>query len=143
MSATLVPLLDANREAMASDFADVIDAEVKKQSGLSGAAIKTAYAAAQKFKPGVVQVATSKMLPDFMTALSPLWDSKPAGMPFGDHLAANNDAAAEALLAVTDRQAESAPAVLAKTYKSVRGKAKGYVVDALVPVGAVVEKYAG
>ncbi|GAA2392759.1 MULTISPECIES: DUF6918 family protein [Gordonia] len=143
MTASLLPLLDANREAMASDFADVIDAEVKKQSGLSGAAIKTAYSAAQKFKPGVVQVATNKMLPDFMSALSPLWDSKPAGTPFGAHLAANGDQAAEALLAVTDGQAQSAPSVLAKAYKSVRGKAKGHVIDALYPVGAVVEKYAG
>ncbi|EGD53916.1 DUF6918 family protein [Gordonia neofelifaecis] len=143
MTATLLPLLDANREAMASDFADVIDAEVKKQSGLSGAAIKTAYSAAQKFKPGVVQVATSKMLPDFLDALSPFWDSKPAGTPFGEHLAANGDQVAEALLAVTDGQADGAPAVLAKAYKSIRGKAKGYVIDALVPVGGVVEKYAG
>ncbi|MGB3303685.1 DUF6918 family protein [Gordonia sp. (in: high G+C Gram-positive bacteria)] len=143
MTASLLPSLDANREAMASDFADVIDAEVKKQSGLSGTAIKAAYGAASKFKPGVVQTATSKMLPDFLTALSPFWDSKPAGVAFGDHLAANGDAVAEGLLAVTDGQAESAPSVLAKAYKSIRGKAKNYVVDALVPVGAVVEKYAG
>ncbi|MGB3697171.1 MAG: hypothetical protein WBA05_07035 [Gordonia sp. (in: high G+C Gram-positive bacteria)] len=143
MTASLVPLLDANRDAMASDFAEVIDAEVKKQSGLSGTAIKAAYGAAQKFKPGIVAVATSKMLPEFMTALSPLWDTKPAGASFGDHLTANGDQAAEALLAVTDGHADGAPAVLAKAYKSIRGKAKGYVVDALGPVGGVVEKYAG
>ena len=143
MSTSLLPLLDNNRDAMAADFADVIDAEVSKQSGLSGTALKAAYAAAQKFKPGVVATATGKMLPDFLTALSPFWDSKPAGTPFGAHLSANGDQAAEALLAVTDGQAESAPSVLAKAYRSVRGKAKGYVVDSLNPVGGVIEKYAG
>ncbi|WP_132993044.1 DUF6918 family protein [Gordonia zhaorongruii] len=142
MSTSLLPTLDGNREAMATDLATVIDAEVRKQSGLSGTALKGAYSAAQKFKPGVVQTATGKMLPDFLTALSPLWDSKPADVAFGDHLTANGDEAAEALLAVTDGQAESAPNVLAKAYRSVRGKAKGYVIDALGPVGDVIEKYA-
>ncbi|GAA4681051.1 DUF6918 family protein [Gordonia humi] len=143
MSTSLLPVLDNNREALTTDFVDVIDAEVKKQSGLSGTAVKAAYGAAQKVKPGVVASATKKMLPDFLTALSPLWDSKPAGTAFGDHLAANSDTAAEALLAVTDGRAESAPAGLTKAYKSLRGKAKGYVTDALVPVGTVIEKYAG
>lgn len=142
MSTSLLPVLDANREAMTSDFTEVIDAEVKKQSGLSGTAVKAAYAAAQKVKPGVVTSATNKMLPDFLTALSPFWDSKPAGTSFGDHLVANSDAATEALLAVTDARAESAPSGLQKAYKSLRGKAKGYVADALVPVGGVIEKYA-
>ncbi|GEE01213.1 hypothetical protein nbrc107696_16590 [Gordonia spumicola] len=143
MSTSLLPVLDDNREAMAADFADVIDAEVKKQSGLSGTALKAAYGAAQKFKPGIVVTAVTRMLPEFMTALSPFWDSKPAGGSFGDHLAANGDAAAEALLAITDSRTETAPGALAKAYKSVRGKAKNYVVDALPAVGAVVEKYAG
>ncbi|WP_353109097.1 hypothetical protein [Gordonia sp. (in: high G+C Gram-positive bacteria)] len=143
MSTSLLPVLDDNREAMAADFADVIDAEVKKQSGLSGTTLKAAYGAAQKFKPGVVVGATNKMLPEFLTALSPLWDSKPADTAFGAHLAANSDAATEALLAVTDSRTESAPAALSKAYKAVRGKAKNYVVEALPAVGGVIEKYAG
>ncbi|WP_026919694.1 DUF6918 family protein [Gordonia shandongensis] len=142
MAASLLHLLDADREALTSDLADVIDAEVKRQSGLSGAAVKTAYGAAQKFKPGVVAGATNALLPDFLTALSPYWDDLPAGTSFGEHLRANGDGAAEALLAVTDAQTESAPAVLTKAYSSLRGKAKGYVVEALGPVGDVIEKHA-
>lgn len=134
--------LHPKREAVSADLAEVIDAQVKAQSGLSGAAVKAAYAAANKFKPGIVTTATSAMLPDFLGALSPLWDSRPEGTSFGAHLAANSDAAAEALLSVTDRQAESAPAVLAKAYGSLRGKAKGYVAEALVPVGDTIERHA-
>ena len=51
--------------------------------------------------------------------------------PFGDHLAANSDAAAEALLAITDEHAASAKAPLAKAYNALRGKAKENVADAL------------
>lgn len=140
MTSSLTPLL-AQREALSADLAEVIDGQVKAQSGMSGAAVKAAYAAARKFKPGVVVNATSHMLPEFLDALAPLWDSR-GDQPFGKYLAANSDAASEALLAVTDRQAESAPSALAKAYSSLRGKAKGYVAEALEPVGDVVAKYA-
>ncbi|MFW0789531.1 DUF6918 family protein [Gordonia sp. CPCC 205333] len=142
MSDSLQSLVTTNRDAVVTELAGVIDAEVKDQSGLSGAAVKTAYAAAQKVKPGVVASATDKMLPEFVTALTPFWDSKPAGTAFGDHLSNNSDAAAEALLAVTDAQASSAKPALAKTYNSLRGKAKNYVVAALPRVGGAVEKHA-
>ncbi|MFM9377658.1 DUF6918 family protein [Gordonia sp. VNK21] len=142
MTASLSPLLD-NRDDLADDLAGVIDSAVAAQSGLSGAAVKGAYGVATKFKPGIVATATNKMLPDFLTALSPLRDSQPAGTTLADHLVANSDEAAEALLAVTDQQAQSAPATLAKAYKSLRGKAKGYVAQSLGPVGEVIEKYAG
>ncbi len=141
MPSSLAPLLD-QRAALSDDLAAVIDQQVKAQTGMSGAAVKTAYAAANKFKPGIVVTATSAMLPDFLDALAPLWNSKPAGTSFGDHLAANSDEASEALLAVTDRQAESAPAALAKAYKSLRGKAKTYVAEALPPAGDVIERHA-
>ncbi|MET9200022.1 hypothetical protein [Gordonia sp. NPDC003585] len=143
MSDSLTPLLENNREAVVADLVGVIDAEVADQKGLSGAAVKTAYAAAQKIKPGVVSNATNLMLPDFLSALAPFWDSKPDGVAFGDHLVANDDAAAEALLTVTDDQAESAKPALAKVYGSLRGKGKGHVVAALPRVGAAIERHAG
>lgn len=141
MSDSLQSLVTTNRQAVVTELVGVIDAEVADQSGLSGAAVKTAYAAAQKVKPGVVASATDKMLPDFVAALTPYWDAKPAGTPFGDYLAANGDAAAESLLAVTDAQADSAKPALAKAYSSLRGKAKNYVVAALPRVGAAFEKH--
>lgn len=143
MSDSLQSLLDNDRAGVVADLAKVIDAEVADQKGLGGAAVKTAYSAAQKIKPGLSTSATDVMLPGFLTALAPFWDSKPAGTPFGDHLAANSDQAAEALLTVTDDQATTARPALAKVYNSLRGKAKGYVVAALPRVGAAIEKHAG
>ncbi|RPA02526.1 hypothetical protein [Gordonia sp. OPL2] len=142
MSDSLQSLLDTDRAAVVADLADVIDAEVSDQKGLGGAAVKTAYAAAQKVKPGVVASATDKMLPDFLSALAPFWDSRPTGIAFADHLVANDDAVAEALLTVTDDQAATAKPALAKAYNSLRGKAKGYVIAALPRVGGVIEKHA-
>ncbi|MDL9938056.1 hypothetical protein QSJ18_14985 [Gordonia sp. ABSL1-1] len=142
MSDSLTPLLENNRQAVVADLVGVIEAEVADQKGLSGTAVKAGFAAAQKVKPGVVHHATDVLLPDFLTALAPFWDSKPAGVAFGDHLAANGDAAAEALLTVTDDQAESAKPALAKIYGSLRGKAKTYVVAALPRVGAAIERHA-
>ncbi|GAA3718654.1 DUF6918 family protein [Gordonia hankookensis] len=143
MSDSLQSLLDNDRPAVVADLVEVIDAEVSDQKGLGGAAVKTAYAAAQKVKPGITASATDKMLPDFLSALAPLWDSKPAGVAFGDHLVANGDTASEALLTVTDDQAATAKPSLAKAYNSLRGKAKGYVIAALPRVGAAIEKHAG
>ena len=48
MSDSLTPLLETDRPAVVADLVEVIDAEVADQKGLSGAAVKTAYAAAQK-----------------------------------------------------------------------------------------------
>lgn len=143
MSESLHTLLAPNRPQLVTDLVGVIDAEVADQKGLGGAAVKTAYSAAQKVKPGVVASATDKMLPDFVNALEPLWASKPAGVAFGDHLTANSDAAAESLLAVTDAQTEDAKPALSKAYGALRGKAKGYVIAALPRVGAAFEKNAG
>ncbi|MGV9826764.1 MULTISPECIES: DUF6918 family protein [unclassified Gordonia (in: high G+C Gram-positive bacteria)] len=143
MTDSLQSLLDTDRAATVADLTGVIDTEVSKQKGLGGAAVKAAYGAVQKVKPDIVARATDQMLPDFLTALAPFWDSKPAGVAFGDHLAANSDAATEALLQVTDDQVGGARPTLAKAYKSLRGKAKGYVAEALPGVGAAIEKHAG
>lgn len=142
MSDSLQSLLGQNRPAVVGDLVGVIDAQVAAQKGLGGAAVKAAYAAVGKVKPDIVAKATNMMLPDFIAALQPFWNSKPAGTSFGAHLANAPDTASEALLAVTDAQAKSAKAPLAKAYNSIRGKAKGYVTEALPAVGDVIDKHA-
>ncbi|MFT4200917.1 DUF6918 family protein [Gordonia sp. (in: high G+C Gram-positive bacteria)] len=142
MSNSLEKAGGANRAATVDALVNAIDAEVKDQSGLSGTAVKAAYAAVQKAKPNVVTNATNAMLDDFLAALAPLWDAKPAGTGFGAYLASNGDRAAEALLAVTDGQTADAKPALAKAYNSLRGKAKDYVIAALPRVGDAIEQNA-
>ncbi|GAC70520.1 DUF6918 family protein [Gordonia soli] len=142
MSDSLQSLLADKRPAVVDDLVKVIDAEVADQKGLSGAAVKAGYATVQKVRPGVVAKATDQLLPDFIGALQSFWDTKPAGGAFGDHLAANSEAAAEALLTITDDQVASAKPALAKAYNGLRGKAKENVIAALPRVGAAIEKNA-
>ena len=134
-------LLEPTRRPVAvATLSDVIDAEVADKSGLGGTAVKAGYAAAKRLGGGFVQHATDRLLPQFATALDPFWASK-GDQPFGAHLAAQQDAVADALLAVTDaKAANTSHAAAAKVYGSLRGKAKEHVVAALPLLGAAVER---
>ncbi|WP_295697124.1 hypothetical protein [Lapillicoccus sp.] len=120
----------------------VVDAEVKSKSGIGGAAIKTAYAAAKKVDSRLVSRATNRMLPDFLTALEPYWQEGTAD--FGAHLTSQQDAVTESLLAVTDRRADNpSHAAVAKVYGMVRPKAKTHVTAALPRLGSTLQSLAG
>ena len=57
---------------------------------------------------------------------------RPVAHTFADHLVAEGDAVADALLAVTDRRAEKASGPLLKAYRRLRSTAKEHV-KAAVP----------
>lgn len=145
MSLTTTLLDPARQPAVVADFASVVEAEVGDKSRLSGTVIKTAYSAVKKVSPNVIESALTKLLPDFAAALDPFWTEFQAQGPgdFGQFLAARGDAVGDALLAVTDKKAEStSQPALRKAYSSLRGKAKENVVAALPRVGAAVQKNA-
>ena len=130
----------ARRPVAVATLTDVIDAEVADKSGFGGAAVKAGYAAAKKLGGNLVTNATDRMLPQFASALDPFWATK-GEQPFGAHLAAQPDAAADALLAVTDAKAATTRHTsAAKVYGSLRSKAKTHVVAALPRLGAAVER---
>jgi hypothetical protein len=134
-------LLEPTRRPVAVEtLTDVIDAEAADKSGLGGVAVKAGYAAARKLGGTFVASATDRRLPQFASALDPSWASK-GDASFGAHLAAAPDAAANALLSVTDAKAANTwHGSAAKVYGSLRGKAKGLVVAALPRLGAAVER---
>lgn len=133
-------LLDPARRPQAVDaLSAVVNDEVKAKSGISGAAIKTAFGAATKVDSSIVHKAIDKMLPDFAAKLEPYWAAK-GDQPFGTHLAGQSDAVANSLLEVTDqRAADPDNAALSKAYGMLRGKAKDNVVAALPRLGAAIE----
>jgi hypothetical protein len=77
--------------------------------------------------------------------LEPYWaDFNASGASgFGDYLAKRGEEVSEALLSVTDAQAEHSerPTIL-KAYRAVRGGAAKHVMAALPNVGSLVQKYA-
>lgn len=132
-------LLDpARRDQVVAAIVGVIDSEVSGRSGLSGMALKTAYSAVKKINDSIVPRATNAMLPDVAQALQPFWDNR-GGAPFRDYLASHKSEAADALLAVSDRKAAATSnQTVGKLYSGVRGKAKGYVEDALPQLGGTI-----
>jgi hypothetical protein len=136
---------DAKRPAVVADFGALIDAEVAAKGGVSGAVIKTGYAAVKKIKPGFVAHAIGSLLPGFVEALEPLWAEHrtAGGGDFGAFLAARPDRSADALLAVTDARAKaSTRESLKKLYEKLRPSAKKNVVEALPRLGKVIDKHA-
>lgn len=139
-------LLDpANKDAVVADFAAAIDTEARSKKGVSGTVVKGAYLAVAKVGPKVIPNAVTKLLPDAAVALDPFWADyqlNPTG-DFGAYLVGRDAEVSDALLAVTDRKAETATQEpLKKAYGAVRGKASGHVIGALPVVGSIVAKYA-
>lgn len=143
MSSLSQTLLEPDRRPSAvKALVDLVDAEVAAKSGLGGKIIKTGYAAVTKLSDGFVAKAVNRMLPGFAEALDPFWAQR-GDVSFADTLVARHDEAAEALLAVTDRQvASTSNGAVRKVYGSLRGKAKENVVAALPRVGAAIRDLA-
>jgi len=138
-------LLDpARRPAVVSDLADLVDSEVASRSGVSGAVVKTGYAAARKLRPSIVPNLVDKLLGEFAAALEPFHAEYRAGAggDFGDFLAGRPEAA-DALLRVTDERAgRSSSAPLKAAYGKLRPHAERNVRDALPQLGRLIDKHA-
>lgn len=138
-------LLDpARRPAVVTDLAELVDSEVSTKSGVSGAVIKTGYAAAKKLRPGIVPGAVDRLLGEFTLALEPYYADYRAGggADFGDHLAARPDAA-NALLTVADTRAgRSSSETLKSAYGKLRPLGERNVTEALPQLGRLIDKHA-
>jgi hypothetical protein len=130
------------RERVVNDACDVLDQEVGDKGGLSGVAIKAAFAVVKGIKPGFVRDVIDNLLDDFLNALDPIYQAaQSSGTPPAQHLVQQAGPAAEALLAITDARATRAErAVIKKTYERLRPTAKKHVEAAMPRVGAMLER---
>lgn len=139
-------LLDSSRRpAVVSDFEGLVDAEVSDKGGVSGAVVKTGFAAVKKIKPGIIPSAVDTLLPDFVGALEPFYGDFRAkgGNDFGAYLVGRSDEASDALLSVTDSRAErSSRDSIKKVYGKLRPNGKKNVEEALPRLGQLVDKHA-
>ncbi|MEL4504305.1 hypothetical protein AAEX63_03270 [Luteococcus sp. H138] len=141
MSFTESLLSPTNRPQVVDAIATVVDQEVAGKGGLGGMALKTAYASAKRMKEGIVVKGTNAMLPDIAKALQPYWDAR-GDQDFGAYLSSRSGEVADDLLAVADAKAASPDnAAVAKLYKPIRGKAKGYVEEALPRLAAALTSF--
>lgn len=136
-------LKPAARPAVVGDLVEVVNQEVQAKKGVSGVTVKTAVATVRKVSPNVIGSAIDRMLPEFARVLEPFWADFSGTGDFGIYLAGRGDEAANALVSVTDKKAESTTkAPLRKAYGMLRPRAIDNVTTALPRLGAAIQKHA-
>ena len=132
------------RTLVVEDCVALIDAQVKHKSGLSGMAIKGAYATIKTIKRGFVTGVVEALLDDWLGKLQPYherWSATGTGT-FADYVIARSDDVAEDLLAVTDERAKTTSHTTAKKgYERMRGSAKKNVIEAIPELARLIEKH--
>jgi hypothetical protein len=134
----------AVRQNVVTDCVQVIDAEVDSKGGLTGLAIKGAYAVVKAVKPGFITEAVNDMLPDFAARLDPLYQAARAGnQPIPAYFDSRAGEAADALLGITDDRAQRAKnPTVKKAYEKLRPTGKKHTEAAIPRVSRLIEKYA-
>lgn len=134
------------RPRVIRDCVDLIEDEVRKKSGLSGIAIKAAFATVKAVKPGFVAEAVDHLLDDFAKRLDPFYQSHKqstsSARALPDYFTGKSGEIADALLGITDERAQRAKnAVVKKSYEKLRPSAKRHVEEAVPGIGRLVEKH--
>jgi hypothetical protein len=136
-------LIDSNKKAMVvDDCCTMIDAQLASKSGISGMALKAAFAALKGIKPGYIPHVVEMLLPQCFTVLDPLWDEGvQKGNPV-EYMVASRSQAADALLSITDeRIKDSKRALVRGTYEKLRNSAKQHVEAAVPDLAKVIDRY--
>jgi hypothetical protein len=134
------------REQLLQAALKTVDAEVSDKGGISGMAIKAAYAMAKGVAPGIIHKAINAMADEFLDALQPFYDqAKSAGVALRAYLdpADKKSAAANALLAITDARAnQESGGALKKGYEKLRPTAQKHVEQAMPRLADMITNFA-
>lgn len=137
-------LAPTNRPKLIRDCAGLIDEEVHKKSGLSGLAIKGAFATVKALKPGFIDGVINMLLDDWVGKLEghfTRWVDGGKSGSFGSTCTRDAGGVAEKLLEVTDARAKKADPKVASLYNKLRPNAKEHVTSAVPGLGRIVDKY--
>jgi hypothetical protein len=130
------------RASVVADCVKLIDEQVARKSGISGLGMKAAYGTVKGVKPGYIEGAVERLLPEVFTALEPMWsEGVQTGDPVG-YLSQNSSRSAEALLSVTDARIEKTDnGVVRGAYKKLRKSVKGDVEEAIPNLAQIIDNY--
>lgn len=149
MSALKERLLDpAVRPALVKDCCQLIDHRVKSVRGITGVAVKGGYAAVKAIKSGFVEGVVDGLLDEWvdqMTSFEAEFQADAAGpATFGEFLLRERPRVAEALIAVTDKRAETTKyKTAASIYNRLRKSALGHVEEAIPDLVELVTRHGG
>lgn len=133
-------LADGTLSNVITDCGAVVENEVKGK----GLGIRTVFKLAQSAKPGLVEKALSRLMPDFAKALDPFYEQyqNSGASSFADYVSQNDTRVADAMLNVTDERVKDVESKAIKGgYDKLRGKAQKEVAAAAPAIAAVLEKY--
>jgi hypothetical protein len=141
---TEILLAPGQRPKVIADCVQLINEEVDAKGGLTGLAVKGAYAIVKAVKPGFVSEAVDHMLDDFVKRLEPFWaDAQARNEPVGPLMNGRAGEVADALLSISDERAQRARNQgVRKAYDKLRPTGKKHVEAAVPRVGRLVAKYA-
>lgn len=134
------------KQAVVADGVKLVEEEVHRKGGLSGLAIKGAFAVVKKVKADFVPRVMERLLPDFASHLEPFWEERQRAapdVPMERYLGGRAGEVADALLAITDarvRQAEPGP--MRSTYEKLRPAARRNVEEAVPGIGRLIDRHA-
>ena len=133
----------ATRTRVVADCVQVIEDEVKSKGGVTGLAIKAAFAVVKAVKPGFIAEAVDHMLDDFAGKLDPFYEqAKAAGQTPSAYMNARPAEVANALLSISDQRAQSAKnQTVKKAYEKLRPSAQRHVEAAVPAIGRLVDRY--
>jgi len=136
-------LVPGNRPKVVDDCGKLIEEEVDSKGGLSGFAVKAAFAVVKAVKPGFIGEAVDHMLDDFVNRLEPFWaEAQAKNEPIGALMNGRAGAVSDALLAISDERAARAHnQTLKKAYEKLRPAGKKHVEAAVPRIGRLIAKY--
>lgn len=132
------------RNALIDDALQILDAEVKDKSGLSGMAVKTAFKLVKGVQPGFLRKVVDALLNEFLTQVDPVYQKAlTEGLSPGGLVVKEKTSVAAALLSVTDRRAAEADSELVKkTYAKLRPTAEKHVEAAAPRLSGLLDRHA-
>lgn len=136
-------LVEGQKDAVVADFVRLIEGHVAERSGLKGMGLRAGLKMLKAAKPGIVERATAKFLPDFLAALDPLYQKfNPAkDKDFSVYLQKHVTAASTALLKTADLRVENASPTFKSYYAKFRDGSEPEVQKLVPRLGALVQKY--
>ncbi len=133
------------RQSLIKDCTELIESEVQSKKGVSGMAVKTAFAMMKALRPGIIAASVDRLFDEFVAQIQPFYEAYQRDGESGTlntYLGSRADAVAESMLVVTDRRAEYARnRTLLKAYRKLRPRGKEHVVAAIPKVGALLDRY--
>ena len=130
------------RRSVVRDAAMLLDEEVASKGGVSGLAVKAAFALVKKVKPGIIAETIDALLPEFAAAMDPILARRDEKIGIVAFVLSREGEVVNALLGVTDKRAQrTSHKTLLGAYRQLRPTAEKQVAAGLPRLSRLIEKH--